>query len=256
MANKPDPLQDPHNALINASTQNQGDVDNSRYAFANTGINQNVAANQTAACPYIMQSNNYQSNSNTNYTLNSGFVFNQVPSNGNLNQSSMMDPSVFSFAVPFIPTTFNTQFPILQPLCYPQLVHNVHPDTSSDNQSNRNATKSEEGPASSSFNAPLVLPSKAKTRTSIPKPNFAVKLMEVLSMEDCQSAIQWMPAGNSFCILNAKDLVEKALAKHFKETKYSSFVRAPDFIIHELDRCIVKLSLFLVYSSPADSKAQ
>lgn len=233
---KPDRFHALQNAMINASRQNQTDADNSRYDFANsashdpaafatpaTTISQYIQGSQTTALPYT-QSHQYQSNSSTN-ALNGDFVFNQGSSNHNFNQSVLLPYAT--------PTTFNTQFPILQPRSHPEMTHNIHPVISTEmaaslahNQGNEKTT-SEEGSATvtSNFNAPLLHPSKAKKRTSTPKPTFVLKLMQVLSMEECQCAIQWMPAGNSFCILNAKDLVEKVLSKHFKETKYSSFVR-------------------------------
>jgi hypothetical protein len=192
-------------------------------------------------------------------------VFNQVPSNdnNNLNQSSLIEPAVLPFAIPAIPTTFNMQFPIHQPPCDPQMMHNIHPHiaienaaSTADNQSNRKATNNTEDSATSSSNAPLLLPSVAKKRTFVVKPRFVLKLMEVLSMEECQSAIQWMPEGNSFCILDAEDLVENVLAEHFKKIKYSSFVRARDFVDMNYDHLNVKLTMFLVFSSSADSKAQ
>ncbi|KAL3794741.1 hypothetical protein HJC23_012751 [Cyclotella cryptica] len=68
----------------------------------------------------------------------------------------------------------------------------------------------------------LRLPTNSQTHS---KQNFALKLMQILSVPECQSAIQWMPAGDAFCVMNAKELVEKVLPKYFKETKYTSFTR-------------------------------
>jgi hypothetical protein len=75
-----------------------------------------------------------------------------------------------------------------------------------------------------STDPPLVLPRRTTTDRAPSKPKFALKLMEILSMRECQNALRWMPDGTCFCILNIGDLVEKVLVKHFKETKYSSFV--------------------------------
>jgi hypothetical protein len=56
------------------------------------------------------------------------------------------------------------------------------------------------------------------------KETFALKLMRILSTEECQGAIRWTPAGDAFCIVNEKELVEEILSKYFKETKFTSFV--------------------------------
>jgi hypothetical protein len=71
---------------------------------------------------------------------------------------------------------------------------------------------------------PLVLPRRTTTDRAPSKPKFALKLMEILSMRECQNALRWMPDGTCFCILNIGDFVENVLGKHFRETKYSSFV--------------------------------
>ena len=69
----------------------------------------------------------------------------------------------------------------------------------------------------------LLLPKKVNSceRT---KETFALKLMRILSTEECQGAIRWTPAGDAFCIVNEKELVEEILSKYFKETKFTSFV--------------------------------
>lgn len=68
---------------------------------------------------------------------------------------------------------------------------------------------------------PHPAPTKKKNKT---KQTFAQKLMNLLSVKECHSAIRWMPNGESFCIVDIKELVEKVLPKYFKEAKYTSFV--------------------------------
>ena len=68
---------------------------------------------------------------------------------------------------------------------------------------------------------PHPAPTKKKNKT---KQTFAQTLMNLLSVKECQSAIRWMPNGESFCIIDIKELVEKVLPKYFKEAKYTSFV--------------------------------
>lgn len=70
--------------------------------------------------------------------------------------------------------------------------------------------------------APLAIPPK-KTKNKH-KQTFAQKLMNILSVKECQSAIRWMPNGCAFCIVDSNELVEKVLPKYFKEAKYTSFV--------------------------------
>jgi len=69
---------------------------------------------------------------------------------------------------------------------------------------------------------PLLIPPK-KTKNKH-KQTFAQKLMHILSMKECQSAMRWMPNGCAFCIVDSKELVEKVLPRYFKEAKYTSFV--------------------------------
>jgi hypothetical protein len=70
-------------------------------------------------------------------------------------------------------------------------------------------------------NDPLLVTPK---RTAPSKPKFPLKLMDILSKIECQNTMSWMPDGTCFCILNINELVQNVLAKHFKETKYFSFV--------------------------------
>lgn len=67
------------------------------------------------------------------------------------------------------------------------------------------------------------LPEKSQSQSTV-KQTFVLKIMNILSVDECQSAIRWTPAGDAFCVLDAKELVEKVLPKYFKETKYTSFV--------------------------------
>lgn len=63
-----------------------------------------------------------------------------------------------------------------------------------------------------------------KKRKSKRKASFPQKLMRVLSIDECQHAMRWMPDGCSFCIIDPKALVNSVLPTYFKEAKYSSFV--------------------------------
>jgi hypothetical protein len=72
-------------------------------------------------------------------------------------------------------------------------------------------------------NLPLAIPPKLSKRQS--KQSFAQKLMHVLSLEETQSAIRWMPNGHAFCVVDSTKLVENVLPAYFKEAKYPSFVR-------------------------------
>merc|ERR1719223_2708694 len=56
-------------------------------------------------------------------------------------------------------------------------------------------------------NAPLLIPPK-KTKNKH-KQTFAQKLMHILSIKECQSAMRWMPNGCAFCIVDSHELVEK-----------------------------------------------
>jgi hypothetical protein len=67
----------------------------------------------------------------------------------------------------------------------------------------------------------LSLPKKRKHKA---KELFPQKLMRVLSIEECQHAMRWMPDGCSFCIIDSQALVNFVLPKYFKEAKFSSFV--------------------------------
>jgi hypothetical protein len=64
-------------------------------------------------------------------------------------------------------------------------------------------------------------PKKSKNKH---KETFAMKLMNILSLKECQSSIRWMPNGRAFCIIDPKLLVEKVLPVYIKEAKYTSFV--------------------------------
>ena len=74
------------------------------------------------------------------------------------------------------------------------------------------------------------LPKKRKSKS---KASFPQKLMRILSIDECQHALRWMPDGCSFCIIDPKALVNDVLPKYFKEAKYSSFVsRGICFVFH------------------------
>ena len=57
------------------------------------------------------------------------------------------------------------------------------------------------------------------------KRTFPEKLLDVLSRKDCESAITWLPYGNSFVIVSPKKFVIDVLPKYFKEAKFESFTR-------------------------------
>lgn len=69
----------------------------------------------------------------------------------------------------------------------------------------------------------LSIPPKLRNKNKL-KQTFAMKLMNILSIDQCQSAIRWMPNGLAFCIVDPKELVENVLPIYFKEAKYTSFV--------------------------------
>ena len=94
------------------------------------------------------------------------------------------------------------------------------------NNSNNNGEK---GPL-------LLIPSKKSKNKH--KQTFAMKLMNILSIKECQSSIRWMPNGLSFCIVDPKLLVEKVLPVYFKEAKYTSFVSVVVCIIAVLLGCV------------------
>jgi len=54
---------------------------------------------------------------------------------------------------------------------------------------------------------------------------FPLKLMKVLSNEQFEHVITWMPSGKSFSIVDSKTFVSKILPEHFKSAKYASFTR-------------------------------
>jgi hypothetical protein len=117
----------------------------------------------------------------------------------------------------------------------------------------------------------LIPPKKSKNKH---KETFAMKLMKILSLKECQASIRWMPNGRSFCIIDPKLLVVKVLPVYFKEAKYTSFVSSMIvmlrlmcafgcFVDSNLDSPIplslsLSLSLSLAYTCtyPADSQAQ
>lgn len=67
----------------------------------------------------------------------------------------------------------------------------------------------------------VVPPKKPQNRHKL---TFAQKLMHILSLNECQTAIRWMPNGCAFCIVDSQELVENVLPRFFKEAKYTSFV--------------------------------
>lgn len=104
--------------------------------------------------------------------------------------------------------------------------------TNSNNSNSNNNGNGEKGPLL------LVPPKKSKNKH---KQTFAMKLMNILSIKECQSSIRWMPNGLSFCIVDPKLLVEKVLPVYFKEAKYTSFVSCD--VVEFLYRVVV---LFVV----------
>jgi len=73
--------------------------------------------------------------------------------------------------------------------------------------------------------ADFVIPqrfTKSGRKKAIP---FPLKLMKVLSNEEFEHSVTWMPSGKSFSIVDSKTFVAEILPEHFKTAKYASFTR-------------------------------
>jgi len=73
--------------------------------------------------------------------------------------------------------------------------------------------------------ADFVIPqrfTKSGRKKAVP---FPLKLMKVLSNEEFEPVITWMPSGKSFSIVDSKTFVSEILPDHFKSAKYASFTR-------------------------------
>ena len=54
---------------------------------------------------------------------------------------------------------------------------------------------------------------------------YDVQLMRILDCKAYEDIITWAPDGKSFVVLDAKKFVEHVLTFHFKEAKFTSFLR-------------------------------
>jgi hypothetical protein len=102
--------------------------------------------------------------------------------------------------------------------------NNMKPNTTNATDANNGVPTTNSNSNNKGEKGPLLLipPKKSKNKH---KQTFAMKLMNILSIKECQSSIRWMPNGLSFCIVDPKLLVEKVLPVYFKEAKYTSFTR-------------------------------
>jgi len=57
-----------------------------------------------------------------------------------------------------------------------------------------------------------------------------MKLMNILSCEEYQDIISWMPDGKGFMVQKPKAFVSHILPLHFKEVKFSSFTRKVGYL--------------------------
>lgn len=77
---------------------------------------------------------------------------------------------------------------------------------------------------------PMGLPAVATTPPSSTsgeksKPNFPMKLFEVLESGKYEDIISWLPGGKAFIITNKKRFATDVLPIHFKQSQFTSFTR-------------------------------
>lgn len=54
---------------------------------------------------------------------------------------------------------------------------------------------------------------------------FPLKLMSILSNEEHEKIVAWLPSGEGFCIFNKTEFTDSVLPRYFKKSKFASFTR-------------------------------
>jgi hypothetical protein len=88
-----------------------------------------------------------------------------------------------------------------------------------------NVHRSSPLPDISSLGSSSAPTSPAHQKTNRRQTSFALKLHALLADTKCRSAVTWLPAGKSFCILDKEEFTNKWLPKYFGEAKFESFSR-------------------------------
>lgn len=74
-------------------------------------------------------------------------------------------------------------------------------------------------------NSGLDVASSATSKESLSKPNFPMKLFNVLESNEYSDIICWLPGGKAFIIKDKKKFAREILPCHFKQSLFTSFTR-------------------------------